>query len=136
MTKLIWEIVVIVLFLFLFRKPLWSALRVINSKNRDVWMAKKEWEEWPIRLAHYSKRYVDALEEDFEAILEYDKISRGDFENDDAYRKRQEELLEQPQKAQEKYKKALEEYEKIEKEAQEAREKYEKLVVQDQLEEK
>ena len=48
----------------------------INSK-------KNEWEEWPIRLAHYSKRYVDALEEDFEAILEYDKISRGDFENDD-----------------------------------------------------
>lgn len=33
MTKLIWEIVVIVLFLFLFRKPLWSALRVINSKT-------------------------------------------------------------------------------------------------------
>ena len=53
-----------------------------------------------------------------------------------AYRKKQEELLEQSQKAQEKYKKALEEYEKIEKEAQEAREKYEKLVVQDQLEEK
>lgn len=34
MTKLIWEIVVIVLFLFLFRKPLWSALRVINSKKQ------------------------------------------------------------------------------------------------------
>ena len=46
------------------------------------------------------------------------------YENDDAYRKKQEELLEQSQKAQEKYKKALEEYEKIDIEAQVAREKY------------